>query len=205
MTEPSINENLCIETDRLRLRCWRESDRDAFAAMLADPESMRDYGTTLDRTASDRKFNGYRESFRRHGFARWLTETRDGRFLGYVGIMAWYGEDHPLGDHEEVGWRCIPDAWGQGYATEAARVAIADGFDRVGLERILAYTSPDNRASQAVMTRLSMRREESLDFSFDHPESGYWTGLVWRALRDQDVNVRYTRLSTVYSTGSRKL
>lgn len=196
MSATLFDERTCIETDRLRLRCWQDgpADRDAIFKLLGNPQTMRDHGFTMDRAASERKFESYLASFRHHGYARWVVETHDGLFLGYVGVMGWYGTGHPMGDHEEIGWRFLPEAWGHGYATEAARVAIADGFNRVGLERIVAYTAPDNLSSQAVMARLEMQRDESLDFVVDDPDVGLWHGLVWLARKDPAIEVTYARV-----------
>ena len=166
-----------ISTPRLRLRCWAETHRDAFAALHADPQVMIDYGGPISRTESDAKLDGYMASYREHGFTRWAIETLSGDFLGYAGAMA-RGPDHPLGLHVEIGWRLARHAWGFGYATEAARAALTDAFDRVGLDGVIAYTSPDNLRSQAVMERLQMRRNPCRDFTIEG-----WRGLVWEARR----------------------
>ncbi|HTX48074.1 MAG TPA: GNAT family N-acetyltransferase [Caulobacteraceae bacterium] len=164
-----------IETPRLRLRPWRESDRDAFAEMHADPEVMVDAPRPLSREKSDRKLDRYVAAFERDGLCQWAVETLDGDFIGYAGATR-IPDSHPLGAHAGAGWRLVRRAWGRGYATEAARAAFEDAFRRVGVREILAYTSPDNARSQAVMARLSMRRERQLDFTADD-----WTGLVWSA------------------------
>jgi ribosomal-protein-alanine N-acetyltransferase len=67
----------------------------------------------------------------------------------------------------EVGWRLAPDAWGHGYATEAAREAVRFGFEDVGLEQIVSFTVPANVRSRAVMERLGMTHDPTDDF--DHP------------------------------------
>jgi len=89
--------------------------------------------------------------------------------------------DHPLGSHDEIGWRLTRRACGHGYATEAARAALEDAFTRVGLTEIVSYTSPDNIWSQAVMALLKLRRDESRDFTVDDDVAGTWHGLVWVA------------------------
>jgi RimJ/RimL family protein N-acetyltransferase len=170
---------MILVTPRLRLRPWREEDRDAFAALAADPEVMRDLGGPLDRAGSDTKLDRYRASFDRHGFCRWAAETLAGEFLGYAGIMP-LGPDHPLGPSVEIGWRLTRHAWGHGYATEAAAAALQDGFGRLGLAEILAYTAPDNLRSQAVMARLDLRRDPSRDFTVTY-DGAAWHGLVWVA------------------------
>jgi RimJ/RimL family protein N-acetyltransferase len=68
-----------------------------------------------------------------------------------------------------------------GYATEAAGAALKDAFDRAGLVEVLAYTSPDNLRSQAVMARLRLRRDSPRDFKADYNGFRAWRGLVWVA------------------------
>ncbi len=169
-----------LETHRLRLRNWRESDRDAFAALNAHPEVMADLGGPIDRAASDRKLDGYISAFEEHGYGRWLIEDHAGTFLGYTGVMP-RREDPPLGFHNEIGWRLTREAWGGGFATEAARAALDDVFTRIGLDEVLAYTRPDNLRSQAVMLRLELERDEARDFVMPMANVDNWPGLVWVA------------------------
>jgi len=168
-----------LTTPRLTLRSWRDTDRDAFASLNADPEVTWDLGGPLGRVDSDAKFDRYRTAFRQHGFSRLAIEGPRGTFLGYAGLMP-AATDHPLGPHVEVGWRLARAAWGKGYATEAAKAVLHDAFERLRLAEVLAYTAADNARSQAVMTRLGMRRDPSRDFSIIN-RSGTWHGLVWVA------------------------
>jgi RimJ/RimL family protein N-acetyltransferase len=166
----------------MHLRCWEQADRDGFAAMHADPEVMHDYGGPLNRRESDAKLARYIASYRENGFCRWAVETREGAFLGYAGIMS-SRPNHPLGPHFEIGWRLLRHAWGHGYATEAARAALNDGFTRVGLTEVIAYTAPENLKSQAVIARLQMQRDASRDFTADYDTVKAWRGSVWKAKR----------------------
>ncbi|HEY2874478.1 MAG TPA: GNAT family N-acetyltransferase [Reyranella sp.] len=177
--------NLVLETDRLILRPWRKEDREAFAALNADPEVMQDLGGPMTRRASDAKLDRYRASFEQYGFSRWAIEEKDGPFVGYAGVMQ-AAYDHPLAPHEQIGWRLVRSAWGKGYATEAARAALDDVFTRVGLDEVLAYTSIDNLRSQAVMARLGLRRDPMLDFDVLNDDVP-WHGLVWVAEMRQPV------------------
>jgi RimJ/RimL family protein N-acetyltransferase len=172
-----------IQTDRLRLRTWQEADRDDFAALNADPIVMKDLGGALDRGDSDRKFDRYLKAWESSRYGRWLVETISGEFLGYCGVMP-VRDDHPIGLHDEIGWRLIRKAWGNGYATEGARAALIDVFRRVKLLEVLAYTAPDNLRSQAVMKRLRLRRDASRDFTIYSDRVGTWQGLVWTAQSD---------------------
>lgn len=169
-----------IDTPRTRLRPWRDDDREAFAALNADAEVMRDLGGPLSRAGSDAKLANYRAVFARYGFSRMAVETRDGAFLGYAGVMP-SKQAHALGPHFEIGWRLRRDAWGKGYATEAAGAALHGAFARAGLAEVLAYTSHDNPRSQAVMERLRMTRDPLRDFTMSDDSTGVWHGLVWFA------------------------
>jgi len=173
---------MLIETPRLRLRAWRTTDADAFAALNSDAEVMADEGGPLDRISSDAKLGRYRAALARNGFGRWVVEDRVGVFLGYAGVMP-SPAGHPLGDHVEIGWRLVRAAWGHGYATEAARAALDDALERVGLPEVLAYTAPDNLRSQAVMQRLRLFRDPARDFTADYGSQKGWHGLVWVARR----------------------
>ena len=168
-----------IRTDRLRLRNWRESDRDAFARLNAAPEVTQDLGGPLDRIESDAKFDRYVAAFERHGFCRWALEDLSGQFLGYAGVMP-SRDGHPLGPHADIGWRLVRAAWGRGYATEAAKASLRDAFERVRLKEVLAYTTADNVRSQAVIERLKLQRAASLDYS-EPLGAGMWQGMVWCA------------------------
>jgi RimJ/RimL family protein N-acetyltransferase len=177
MRPPSF---VIIETPRLRLRPWRASDRDMFAALNTDPDVSRDLGGPLSRATSDAKLDRYIAAYEKHGFCRWAIERRDGGFLGYAGVMP-VRSAHPLGAHDDIGWRLKRDAWGHGYAAEAARVALDDAFTRIGMAEVLAYTAPDNLRSQAVMERLRLKRDPSRDFVAHYDSVGDWHGLVWVA------------------------
>jgi RimJ/RimL family protein N-acetyltransferase len=170
---------MLIRSGRLTLRNWQNADRALFAALNADPEVTPDLGGPLDRAASDAKFDRYVAAFEQHGFCRWAIEDCNGEFLGYAGVMP-SRPHHPLGPHAEIGWRLKRSAWGHGYATEAARASLKDVFERVQLREVLTYTSADNPRSRAVMARLSLQREPSLDYS-EPQGAGMWHGMVWVA------------------------
>ncbi len=173
-----------IRTNRLVLRHWQESHRQAFAHMHTDPEVMLDLGGPLLEAASGAKFDRYLSAYRDHGISRWAVEDPDGEFLGYAGVMPRLSPDHPLGSHYEVGWRFVRKAWGRGYATESATAALAHAFTQCGLKEIVSYTSHDNLRSQAVMERLKLQRDASRDFAAGYERVGIWQGLVWVARPD---------------------
>jgi ribosomal-protein-alanine N-acetyltransferase len=154
-------------TARLLLRQWRESDREPFAALNADPEVMRHFPAPLSRAESDAFVDRVAAAVEETGWGLWAVEERaSGRFLGFTGLAVPRFTAH-FTPAVEVGWRLARSAWGHGYATEAARAAVAVGFTELGLEQLVSFTVPANLRSRAVMERLGMTHDESDDF--DHP------------------------------------
>ncbi len=96
---------------------------------------------------------------------KWAVEAPGvAPFIGAVGLQP-VSYDAVFTPAIEVAWRLHRDYWGRGYATEAARAAIQDGFDRLHLTDIVAVTALPNQPSQRVMERLGMTR----DIAFNHP------------------------------------
>ncbi len=155
-----------IRTARLVLRRWRDPDRDAYAAMNADPVVMRYFPAPLDRADSDASVDGIEELFDRQGFGLWALEVPGtGEFIGFTGLNP-MPDGVPGAGGMEVGWRLARQAWHQGYATEAAVAAVGVGFNGVGLDRIYSMTAVLNVPSQAVMRRLGMTPYAH----FEHPK-----------------------------------
>jgi RimJ/RimL family protein N-acetyltransferase len=156
-----------LTTARLRLRPWREADLAAFAALNADPVVMEHFPSVLERASSDALAARFGEHFDRHGYGLWAVELPDiAEFIGFIGL-AIPRFTAPFTPCVEVGWRLAHRYWGQGYATEGARAAVAFGFADAGLREIVSFTVPANRRSLAVMERLGMTSDAREDF--DHP------------------------------------
>ena len=155
-----------IQTRRLTLRRWRESDRAVFAAINVEPETAYWLGGQITRAQSDRAIDRYSAHIEAHGFGRWAVERlEDGALIGAIGVMPVIG-DYAF-EGFELGWRLARQTWGQGFATEAARAALVDAFARGGLTEIIAFTSDQNLRSIGVMQRIGMVRDAARDF--DHP------------------------------------
>lgn len=176
-----------IETARLRLRDYREADREPFAALNADPAVGRWLGGVLDREASDYMFERLHAHIAALGFGFWAAERKaDQRFLGLVGLQT-IPPDSPLpvAPAVEIGWRLTPGAWGQGYASEAAAAALTWAFAHLDVDEVVSLTAAENRRSQAVMRRIGMVRTPSRDF--DHPDLApddpLLAHVVWAAQR----------------------
>ena len=129
-----------IETARLILRPWRDSDMLPFAEQNADPVVMRLLGGVLSREASDAYAARAEAHLAAHGFCKWAVEAPGvAPFVGAVGL-SYVRFEASFTPAVEVAWRLHRAFWGRGYATEAARAAIDDGFQRVGLQAIVAMT-----------------------------------------------------------------
>ena len=108
----------------------------------------------------------------RNGHCFWLVERReDGEVLGFCGLKRTDAPDSPSLGEIEIGWRLRQDAWGQGYAKEAAIASLDAGFGQFGAKEIVALTAIGNVASWGLMERLGMRRREDLDFVDTRPEA----------------------------------
>jgi RimJ/RimL family protein N-acetyltransferase len=157
-----------LETTRLQLRAWRDSDLAPFANLNGDPQVMEHFPGVLDHRASDQMAERIRARMAEQGWGLWATERKDtAAFIGFVGLSIPSWQSAGVTPCVEVGWRLARAHWGQGFASEAARAALRHGFEVVGFEEILSFTVPANQRSQAVMRRIGMKRDPTRDF--DHP------------------------------------
>jgi ribosomal-protein-alanine N-acetyltransferase len=153
-----------LRTPRLRLRPFTEADGPSHLALYQDPEVTRQLGGgpfVGDQIAA--RSRRAVEKFVRHwaekGYGVFAVEDlRTGRFLGQCGLNT----IDELGEIEIL-YALERAVWGQGLATEAARSAVAYGFDEVGLSRIVAVTRPEHARSRHVLEKLGMRYERDVD------------------------------------------
>ena len=163
----SVDAGPTLAAPRLRLRRWRPADRTPFAVLNADPEVARYLSGPMTTADSDALIDRIEAGFEINGFGLWAVEvTATGEFIGFTGLSR-PRFDAPFMPAVEVGWRLARSAWGHGYATEAARAALAHGFGPGDLDEIVSFTTVTNARSRAVMDRLGMTRDPADDF--DHP------------------------------------
>ncbi|QGN54913.1 GNAT family N-acetyltransferase [Novosphingobium sp. Gsoil 351] len=157
-----------LVTDRLILRSWREADRDPFFALNRDPAVM-EFLPETDRAASNDAVDRMQAAQAAHGHCFWAVERQgDGAFLGFCGPMP---AREPLNE-VELGWRLCRAAWGQGYASEAARASLAWCWANLATPTVMAITVPANVRSRAVMERIGMTEVEGGDFDHPHVPEG---------------------------------
>jgi ribosomal-protein-alanine N-acetyltransferase len=172
MTRKTLPENL--RTDRLLLRRWKDSDLEPFAALNSDAEVMRHFPKHLTREETASMIERIEIFFDKDGLGLWaVEECEQGDFVGFVGLSKPKFEAH-FTPCVEVGWRLAKHHWGKGFAQEAARAALEDGYKRLGLDEIVSFTASQNLRSIKVMERLQMTRNPAEDFMHpalpaDHP------------------------------------
>lgn len=175
-----------IETARVMLRNWRDSDRDVYLATcnspavtehIGGPAAIADVDVALARIAKCQNDNG---------FSFWAIERKaDGALLGYCGLRICDDLQRPVHGDVEIGWRLREEAWGQGYAREAAEAALAWAWANLDVERVVSFTVPANERSWRLMERLGMTRRPDLDFAHprfpaSHPLSAHITYVAER-------------------------
>jgi RimJ/RimL family protein N-acetyltransferase len=173
-----------VETARLRLERWSvERHTAALVAMNADAEVTRFLGAgrPLTRAESERQSERIAGHWARFGFGLWAVMAPPGAPCGAADdvVLGFAGLAHPLwlaGEEAtvEVGWRLRRDAWGQGFASEAGRAAVALGFGELGLPALVSYIRPGNTRSQAVSRRLGMTLARSVTDSHLHHRLEVW-------------------------------
>ena len=153
-----------LETERLRLRQFADSDAEFVLELLNEPSWLRFIGDRGVRTLDDARSyitNGPKAMYARHGFSLLVVERKtDGAALGMCGLIQRDTLDAP-----DIGYAFLPRAWGQGYAREAAAAVLAHGHSALALPRILAITDPENTASIRLLEDLGMRFVEIIPFA----------------------------------------
>lgn len=146
---------MALETDRLILDTWASADWIAFHPIATDIEVMRyitggvPWSEDEIRSFVDRQM----ELYRTRGFCRWkLIHKPDGNVIGFCGVGFWRN-----GPAREIGWWLARPYWGRGLATEAARAALDDIFERVRMDRVVSIAMLGNRASIRIMEKLGLQ------------------------------------------------
>ncbi|WP_025786268.1 GNAT family N-acetyltransferase [Sporosarcina sp. D27] len=155
-----------IETERLQLRDWKESDLEPFRRMNADEEVMTYFPASLTSEETKAFYKAIISEFEECGFGLYAVEEKTNKeFIGLIGFhRATFDADFT--PCIEIGWRLKKEAWGKGYATEGAAACLEYGFTELNFNDIYSFTADINQPSKKVMKKIGM------DFvgEFYHPK-----------------------------------
>ncbi|MBJ6352137.1 MULTISPECIES: GNAT family N-acetyltransferase [unclassified Acinetobacter] len=155
-----------IETQRLILRQWKESDVEPFITMGLDQDVMQFFPNLLTPQESVNLIQKISSLIDKNGWGFWAVELKEThQFIGFIGLHS-QPEQFDFSPCVEIGWRLAKEFWKQGYATEAAKAALDYGFNVLNLDKIVSFTATINTPSQAVMERLGMHKVKY----FNHPK-----------------------------------
>lgn len=155
-----------IETSRLILRDWKDSDLEPFRRLNADEQVMKYFPKTLNEKETNELYEVITSEFLEVGFGFYAVESKDNNeFIGFIGFhRATFDADFT--PCIEIGWRLKKEAWGHGYATEGAKACLEYGFSTLGFKEIYSFTADINAPSKNVMNKIGM----SFIKMFDHPK-----------------------------------
>ena len=161
-----MNRKVEIETKRLLLRRWQDTDIDAFISMNADTTVMRFFPATQNVEETRAFYDSIQQEFSEYGYGLYAVEEKDsGYFIGYIGFH-WSRFDMDFCPCIEIGWRLGKQYWNKGYATEGAAACLKHGFDNLCFDEVVSFTSTENVPSQRVMQKIGMQFERC----FEHPK-----------------------------------
>jgi ribosomal-protein-alanine N-acetyltransferase len=156
-----------LETERLVGEPAAEHHRDFAVVLFGDPQVAAWLwpeglgGRPRTPGQAEEILDRFVAHWSEHGFGWWyLRERASGELIGEVGLQRTEVEGEPV---VEIGWTLLPSHWRRGYATEAATAALAFGFGDAGLDEVVAFALPQNRASRRVMEKLGMAYDREIE------------------------------------------
>ena len=156
-----------LESERVRLRQWVESDVSGFIRLNSDPDVMQYFPKTLTEKESEEFVSVMSSIIDKQGWGFWAAELKPSQeFIGFVGLNS-PRTIFPFSPCVEVGWRLHKEYWGNGYATEAGRISLAYAFDILKIDEVVSFTTESNSKSRKVMERLGM---ENTNENFKYPD-----------------------------------
>lgn len=156
-----------IETERLKLRDWEEKDLLPFQKMNANPQVRRYFPSLLSYRRSELDMRKMDEIIKENGIGLFAVELKEtGEWLGFIGVNYIPVESkYPFKElpFYEIGWRLIPEVWGNGLATEGAQ-AVLEYAKEKGITELYSITSENNLPSRKVMEKIGMSFLDNFEF-----------------------------------------
>lgn len=157
--------HITIQTPRLILRQWQESNTASFIQMCADDDVMRYFYKKLNAEEATAFIQRLKDDIAKRGWGLFAVELKStGEFIGFIGLHL-HPPEFEMADAPEIGWRLLPQYWHQGYATEGAKAVLKYAFRKLRLEKVISFTATQNSASERVMQRIGMEKIRE----FHHP------------------------------------
>lgn len=149
-------------TKRLRLRRYTPEDADLILRLISNPDVMRYFGRVYDRDQAQKMLDLFIKSYADFGYSVLAVERlSDNAFLGQIGLLHW--DDVDAREDVEAAYMLLPEAWGNGYATEAARAVRDWAFTNLACDRVTSFIVVENAPSFAVAERNGMSRTKRLE------------------------------------------
>lgn len=163
---------MILETERLVLRPWKQSDKRLYADIIGDPEVRRFFPSLGTYDDADAGIERAKQRLDNLGFSFLAVERKeDGAFMGMLGMAPFRDELReviPGRPAVEIGWQLGKRFWGNGYAPEGARAFLDYAWMPLGLPEVVAITYEGNWPSRRVMEKIGMKHDPK--GSFEHPD-----------------------------------
>ena len=189
-----------LETDRLILRSWRESDLSPMVTINQDPKVCEYFPEIGNRDTTIALIDRIIRHDEECGFSLYAVEIKATQeMVGFLGLMTPSFEAH-FTPAIEIGWRLSSQHWNQGIATEGAKAVLEYTFTNLNLDEVVSFTALNNQASRRVMEKIGMKHNPNDDF--DHPKLGKNSPLKrhvlyrlskkdWMLAQDKHIKSRY--------------
>lgn len=163
-----------LQTSRLALRHLTEDDAPFILELLNEPGFIANIG---DRGVRDlegaRRYvtQGPGASYQKYGYGLWLTALKaSGEPVGICGLVKREGLEDA-----DIGYAFLARFWGRGYAREAAAAVLEHAREVIGLQKVVAITTPANAGSIAVLEKIGLRFDKLVRLPGHDAESAYFT------------------------------
>lgn len=180
-----------LQTPRLILRQWQDSDTAPFIQMCADDEVMRYFPKKLDAAEATAFLERIRSDIEKRSWGLFAVELKaTGEFIGFIGLHV-HPPELEIADAPEIGWRLLPQYWHQGFATEGAKSVLKYAFRNLRLDKVISFTACLNTPSERVMQRIGMDKIRE----FEHPRvpTGHplQTHVLYEKLRSDYLSIPF--------------
>jgi len=176
-----------LKTDRLILRPWTSTDLASLYKLCSDEAVMAHFPSTLSEEETANFLQRLIDHYAQHGYTYFAVERKDtNKVIGFIGL-AYQTYDSPCTPAVDIGWRLVPSAWGNGYATEGAKACLTFAFKELQLEKVVAVCTHSNTGSEKVMKRIGMKKGGS----FKHPKLDAYPELqpcLWYTIEPADLS-----------------